>query len=219
MKNNIFAIAVLALCLITMPSWAMNDDDDNNNDSHRSVESYKSENEIATVEGISDVATMDGTDEWSSSASTESDDGRIFFVHIPNASASVLYRDIVENHQFSIRHWRREKARSGTLEENQKIFDSYQLGEELCVVLRRAIKKFRATQTLMCIGNGSRLSYGLIIQLNTAKEQPVEMVKKYCQKSRYVYQVLANKDALRQYLGTPSHIPLSAVLTVVKPVE
>jgi len=208
MKNKIFTIVSLTLFLLTMTSWAMDDDDGNQNDSHRSVESYISESNVPTVGSVN---------EWSSSTSTESDDGRTFFVHIPNASASDFYRAIVENHQFSIRHWRRQKARSGTLEENQKIFDSCQLGEELCVVMRRVLKKFRATQTLMRIGD-SKL-YGLIIQLNTAKEHPVEMVKKYCQRSRYVYQVLANKDALRRYMRTPENIPLDTVLTVVKSVE
>lgn len=207
MKNPLFTIAALSLSLLVLPSWAMNDDE--KTDKPELPADWRGCSSSSWRDFHRDPAEDDNDSSSSSSSDSQSDNGQVedtksktFYLHIANPSAAKFYQEVAETHKLSIGEWKRANAQSGCPSDIEKFFKGTRGTQKLCTTIRKALKKFGATQSLSFAFGQER--NGLIVELTTHEEQSAKELAAYCQRSEYIYRVFTGRKALEKHIQAHS---------------
>src|SRR5579872_853096 len=203
MKNKIFTIAALSLCLLTVPSWAMDDDSKVSlNKATRLPVDPVAAPAVATVEDADDDSSSSSSSDSSSSDSdagqTQNRKSKTFFIHIANQAAARIYAHILGAHNFSVSEHRREHVRDLDIATAEEFINDGRSVRRLCRNMKSALKRFGATQELI------QASGETFIKLTTREEQPVKAVVGHLKKSVFVYKVFSDEANWNEYCAETS---------------
>jgi hypothetical protein len=190
MKSYLFTIAVVNLCLLTVPSWAMNED----TGTSLNKAGRRAKRSVAAP-AVTAAADCNSFDSELDDAQPKDKKSRTFFVYISNSSAAHSYREVVEKYDFSVQERNRECVKRRVSPE-AFLTESKSL-EKLCKTMKKALKKFEANQELIEICDG----HSLLIKLNTRTKQSAKAVAKRCKKSVFVYRVFSDEADWNQFKG------------------